>query len=324
MRAILITGAAGFIGSHLCDKYLALGHRVIGVDNFDDFYSRSIKEDNLRSAQMSHNFQFYEMDVLNINKIEIEGEIDTVIHLAAKAGVLPSIKSPEDYIETNVLGNLKVLEFINNRSIKKYVFASSSSVYGNCDTIPFNENEVVSTPISPYASSKTSAESLNYVYHHLYGIDVINLRFFTVYGPRQRPDLAIHKFIKNIYLGRPIHVYGDGSTSRDYTFIDDIVTGVMSAVEYVGQKADVCEVINIGSGSPISLKDLIEALFTVTGKETELIYEEEKPGDVKTTYADISKAKLLLDYQPSTNAIEGLNKFNTWFLEHAKDSIRLI
>jgi len=236
------------------------------------------------------------------------------VHLAAKAGVRPSIESPAEYTRCNISGTLNLLEWMSKKGIHKYVFASSSSVYGNCHTVPFTETQDVSETISPYAFTKKSGEILNYTYHHLYNIDTINLRFFTVYGPRQRPDLAIRKFTDLISTGKPVTLYGDGTTSRDYTFIDDIVDGIVSSIELVMRSNDFFETINLGSNSPITLTDMVNVISEVLGKKSEIKYEKMQPGDVVRTFADISKAGRLLSYEPHTPFIDGIRKFVEWYL----------
>jgi len=312
---VLVTGAAGFIGSHLCEELLNNGYSVTGIDNFDPFYSKRIKEKNVFALSKLSRFNFVELDIEDANSINsLKGNFDAVIHLAAKAGVLPSIVNPESYLMTNLKGTQCLLEFIKERSIKKLLFASSSSVYGNNKKVPFQETDNVDFPISPYAYTKKSGELLTYTYHHLYNIDIVNLRFFTVYGPRQRPDLAIHKFFKLVNEGKPITIYGDGSTARDYTFISDTVQGIVSSLEYLFNNKKVYDVFNLGNNSPVRLIDLVNSIYQVTGKEPNIIYESMKPGDVDITYADISKAQSLLNYNPEIGLMQGLEKFYKWFI----------
>ena len=310
---ILVTGAAGFIGSHLGEKLLKEGYKVIGVDNFDSFYAREIKEKNLEGLRKSPDYTFYQLDLKQKNGFDqIKEQIDAVIHLAAKAGVLPSIKDPQGYLATNVGGTQNLLEFMQQRKINKFLFASSSSVYGNNRKVPFSETDLVDNPISPYAFSKKACELLNYTYHYLYKIDVLNLRFFTVYGPRQRPDLAIHKFFNLIKSDTPIPIYGDGSTARDYTFVKDTVQGIMNALHYLESHSNVYETLNLGNSKPVKLLDLVSAIYTVLNKEPNLIFKPMQPGDVDITFADISKAKKLIGYEPQVTLEEGLRKFNEW------------
>ncbi|RNI30864.1 NAD-dependent epimerase/dehydratase family protein [Rufibacter immobilis] len=313
---ILVTGAAGFIGSHLSERLLKEGFHVIGIDNFDSFYDRSIKEANLASLKGMPGFSFYEADLIAPEEIQqITEKVDAVVHLAAKAGVLPSIKDPKGYLDANLGATMTLLEFMRERNIKKYVFASSSSVYGNNKKIPFSETDAVDNPISPYAFSKKSGELLNHTYHHLYNIDTVNLRFFTVFGPRQRPDLAIHKFFRLIYDGQPVTLYGDGGTARDYTFVQDTVTGIVAALRFVMKNEGVFETFNLGNNSPVALKDLIKNIYEVIGKDPNIQYKPMQPGDVDITYADIDKAKKMLGYNPQTSLLDGLKAFNEWYNE---------
>jgi nucleoside-diphosphate-sugar epimerase len=314
MKSILITGCAGFIGSSLTEELLSQGFQVIGIDNFDDFYPRNIKEKNLEQSLKSSSFHFYEGDISNKDTFKlIEEKIECVIHIAAKAGVRPSIMNPQAYIQTNVTGTETLLNWMNENGIKKFVFASSSSVYGNNTPVPFSENAIVDFPISPYAFTKKACELLNHTYHHLYQFDILNLRFFTVYGERQRPDLAIHKFVDSIYKNQPITMYGEGDTSRDYTYIKDIVTGIIAAMNYVSEQSGVFETINIGNSSPISLKDLVSLIYELTDKTQNIQFHPKQAGDVDVTYSDISKAKTLLNYEPSTTLREGLKNFISWY-----------
>lgn len=315
-KNILITGAAGFIGSHLAERLLALGYNVTGIDNFDGFYAREIKEKNLDILLRNKNFHFLNIDICNFLQLEpvfSQTQFETVIHLAAKAGVRPSIEHPTDYYNVNVSGTLNILECMKNQDSRKLVFASSSSVYGNNEKTPFSETDNVDHPISPYAATKKAGELLAYTYYHLYKIDVINLRFFTVYGPRQRPDLAIHKFFKLLYSNKSIDVYGDGSTGRDYTYIADIVQGIESSMHYLDKHETVYEVINLGNSSPIKLSELIDTIENTTQRHFIKNYLPLQNGDVNLTFADIEKAKMLLNYRPHTTIQEGLKLFKTWF-----------
>lgn len=315
-KNILITGVAGFIGSHLAGKLLEDGHHVIGIDNFDGFYAREIKQKNLDLLSGAKNFEFHPVDICDFHPLETifsRNRLDGVVHLAAKAGVRPSIEHPADYYNTNVAGTLHILECLKKQDCRKLVFASSSSVYGNNEKTPFSETDNVDNPISPYAATKKAGELLTHTYFHLYKIDVINLRFFTVYGPRQRPDLAIHKFFKLLYAGKPIDVYGDGSTGRDYTYITDIIQGIESSIQYLGRNEDVYEIVNLGNSSPIQLSELIGTIETVTQKLFNKNHLPLQMGDVNLTFADIEKARSLLHYQPHTPIREGLKLFKTWF-----------
>lgn len=313
MVTILVTGCAGFIGSHVCDLLLNKGFSVIGVDNFDPFYDRAIKETNLSKFKSHPAFSFYEMDITTGLDAIKEENIKAVVHLAAKAGVRPSIENPADYLKVNIVGTQKVHEFMQARSISKLIFASSSSVYGNSKKMPFSEEDNVDNPISPYAFTKKAGELMNYTFHHLYNIDIINLRFFTVYGPGQRPDLAIHKFVKKIANDQPIILFGDGQTARDYTYIDDTVSGIYNALEYCLQHTGVYTTVNLGNSSPVKLNELVDIIYAGMGKERNIIHEAMQPGDVDITFADISKAGALFNYKPATSLAEGIRKFITWF-----------
>ncbi len=310
---ILVTGCAGFIGSHLTESLLGAGHTVIGLDNFDPFYEKSVKQANIAEALGSQFFTLIEDDIRNISKHANEiGHVDAVFHLAAKAGVLPSLKDPAGYIETNIGGTLSILEWMKENGCKKMLFASSSSVYGNSKQIPFSEDTVQNEPVSPYAFTKLSGEMLNYNYHHLFGLDIINLRFFTVYGPRQRPDLAIHKFINRLFNKQPIDVYGDGETARDYTYVADTVAGLIMALEYILSHERVFETINLGNNQPVSLNEMIRSIEQVAGKKFEINKMGKQPGDVDITYASIDKARRLLHYNPVTDFRDGLDRFLKW------------
>lgn len=309
-KRILITGAAGFIGSNLIHKLLKTDcYCVIGLDNFDAFYPRAAKEQNIAPFAEDKNFRFYEGDIRNRADLDALDDIDVIVHLAAKAGVRPSIKDPVLYQDVNVGGTQNLLEFARRRGIKQFVFASSSSVYGINTHVPWSEDDKL-MPISPYASTKLSCEMLGHVYSHLYGIRFLALRFFTVYGPGQRPDLAIHKFFRAISNGQPIPVFGDGSTSRDYTYVEDTVKGIESAILY--ESSDF-EVINLGNHRTITLEGLIDAIEETCGKKAIIDRQPEQPGDVPQTYADIAKARKLLQYKPSTDLKTGLDNFYSWY-----------
>ncbi len=313
---ILVTGGAGFIGSHLInalfDKYP--GVRISCIDNFDPFYSADLKQFNILPFKTNTDFHFIYADLSTTTAEElnnlVETPVDVIVHIAAKAGVRPSIDNPLLYQQTNVIGLQHLLDFAKAKKITQFVFASSSSVYGINDHFPWKEDEKL-MPVSPYAMTKQAGEMLGHVYSLLYGIRFIALRFFTVYGPAQRPDLAIHKFTKAILNDQPITMYGDGSTSRDYTYVDDIVKGVMAAISY--DKTSF-EIINLGNHYSVSLKDLIVAIEKTIGKKAIIEQMPEQPGDVPKTYADISKANALLGYAPSTKLEDGLKKFYSWFL----------
>ena len=310
-KRILITGAAGFIGSNLINRLLQSGiYQLVGLDNFDNFYSRQQKEKNLAPFISHPDFHFFEGDICNMDDLLALGDFDVIIHLAAKAGVRPSILNPILYQQVNVDGTQNLLEFARQKNIKQFVFASSSSVYGINENIPWNEDEKLK-PISPYASTKLSCEMLGHVYSHLYGIRFLALRFFTVYGPAQRPDLAIHKFFKAISEGNPIPVFGDGSSSRDYTFVEDTIQGIEAAITY--DQSDF-EIINLGNHQTVTLSELITAIEMISGKKAMIDRQPEQAGDVPKTYADISKAKRLLNYQPDTSLEKGLISFYEWYL----------
>lgn len=312
----MVTGGSGFIGSNLIDKLIEQKKKIICIDNFDDFYSKNIKLNNMQASLKSPDYTFVEGDIRNqelLEKIFSENKIDAVVHLAAKAGVRPSISNPDIYFDVNVNGTLCLVHAMNKYQVKKLVFSSSSSVYGNNIKIPYSETDNVDFPISPYAASKKSCELLIHTFHHLNKLDVINLRFFTVYGPRQRPDLAISKFFKSIYNGRSIDVYGDGSTSRDYTYIDDIVQGICNSLTYLEHYENVYETINLGNNHPVKLTELIDIIEQVTLKKFSINYLPVQEGDVNHTFADIVKAKKLLSYNPTKTIKEGLLNFNDWY-----------
>jgi len=320
MPTALVTGCAGFIGSHLSERLLADGYRVIGLDNFDPFYDRSLKRTNLTGSLSNTNFVFHELDLragpVALAAVLGSETVDVVVHLAAKAGVGPSVQEPASYLEANVLGTVHLLEWMRLTGVKNLFFASSSSVYGNTTELPFREDmNLLSTCISPYAASKLSAEQFTFTYHHLYQLNVLNARFFTVYGPRQRPDLAIHKFTRLLLSGQPIPMYGDGSTARDYTFVADTVDGIARGVAYLLTHPGTYEIINLGNSSPIKLHDLIVAVGEAVGVVPMLDLRPMQAGDVETTYADSSKARQLLGYAPQTTLPEGLRQFVQWLQE---------
>jgi len=310
----LVTGAAGFIGSHLCERLLADGWNVAGLDNFDDFYPRKVKESNLTGLLKNDNFTFAEEDIRNAAGVEdiLEKERpDIIVHLAAKAGVRPSIENPVEYQDVNINGTVVLLEGVKKFGIKKFIFGSSSSVYGNNKKVPFSETDNVDFPISPYAATKKAGELICHTYSHLYNIDMTCLRFFTVYGPRQRPDLAIHKFCRLIEAGKPIPVFGDGSMKRDFTYIDDIIDGVVAAIA----NCEGYEIYNLGESRPVRLDELIVEIEKALGKKAAINRLPMQPGDVDQTYADITKAKKDLNYNPNTNITTGLKQFVKWFRE---------
>lgn len=311
---ILITGIAGFIGSNLLDKLLQDENNfIIGIDNLNNFYDPNIKRKNIEHNLENNNFKFYDIDLLNtkeLNNLFEDYEIDSIVHLAGYGGVRPSIENPKLYIDNNIAATLNILECMKNYNIRKLVYASSSSVYGNSKENIFVETLNVSEPISPYAMTKKACEELCYTYHKLYNINIVALRFFTVYGKRQRPDLAISKFTKLILEDKAIPVFGDGNTMRDYTYVDDIVSGIISAMEY---NKTSYEIINLGGGDPVSLHRMIETIEKVLGKKAIIERMSMQKGDVDKTAADISKAKRLLNYNPSTSFEEGIRKFINWY-----------
>ncbi|MGF7218590.1 nucleoside-diphosphate-sugar epimerase [Spirosoma lacussanchae] len=311
---LLVTGCAGFIGSHLTERLLGSGYRVIGVDNFDSFYERSVKERNLSTVLNHEAFTFIEADIRDRDWLtQLGSGIDAVIHIAAKAGVRPSIEQPADYISTNIAGTNNLLDWMREQQVGKMVFASSSSVYGNNEKIPFSETDTVDEPISPYAFTKRSCELLTHNYHHLYGMGVVNLRFFTVYGERQRPDLAIHKFVRMIAADQPIPMFGQGDTSRDYTYVSDTVDGIVAALAYLDTHPRAYEIINLGNNSPVTLQTLVTTLYRLMNKPPQVQHLPKQPGDVERTYADVSRAAELLGYQPKITLEEGLSRFVTWY-----------
>lgn len=309
-RSILITGGAGFIGSHAAALFLREGWRVGVLDDFNDFYDPAIKRSNV--AALPGELQVFEGDIRDEAAVQraFAPGWDTVLHLAARAGVRPSIKEPDLYVQTNVAGTLHVLDAAVRTGARKFLFASSSSVYGAADEVPFREDAPLRRTFSPYAATKVAGEQLCSTYAHLHGLPVVSLRFFTVYGPGQRPDLAIHKFTRAMFEGRPIPQFGDGSTRRDYTYVDDIVQGIRAAADYDRETYDV---FNLGESETITLSGLIAALEEATGKKALIEHLPDQPGDMPATWADIGKARALLGYAPKTKISEGLPKFVEWF-----------
>ena len=310
MTKTLITGAAGFIGSHLAERLLVQGWDVIGIDNFDPFYDPAIKRRNLASCMAHPRFHLIEADIRDAAAVEraMSEKPDAVVHLAAKAGVRPSIADPLIYTDVNVNGTTVLLEAVRRHGVHQFVFASSSSVYGNNEKVPFSEDDNVDFPISPYAATKKAGELIGHTYHHLYGLDVTCLRFFTVYGPRQRPDLAIHKFARLIDQGRPIPIFGDGTMMRDFTYLDDILDGVIAAME----RCRGYHIYNLGESRPICVNDLIAELETALHRKAHREYHPRQPGDVDRTYADVRRAIRDLGYEPRTPILEGLKRFVAW------------
>lgn len=309
---ILITGGAGFIGSTLADKLIQENNKIFVIDNFNDYYDIKIKESNVKNNLAKPNYKLYKADICDrkvVSDIFEQNNIDVVVHIAARAGVRPSLENPLEYVRSNIEGTINILENMRKYNCKKIVFASSSSVYGNCTADKFSEDLKVTEPISPYAATKSSCEQFLYTYSKLYGINAICLRFFTVYGPKQRPDLAIRKFAELIEQDKPIPVYGDGTTMRDYTYIDDIVGGICSAINY---NKTSYEIINLGGGSPVTLNQMIATIEKVLGKQAKIERLPMQAGDVNKTVSDITKAKKILGYSPKTSFEEGIKKFVEW------------
>ena len=339
---IMVTGGAGFIGSNLCEELLKRDFQVVVVDNFDEFYSyktkvrnvyesfgkldeyRDILAENLIKEKMidrcskrflSDKYKLYYIDIRDkkIEEIFKNEGIDFVINLAGLAGVRPSIERPLDYEDVNIKGYMNILEMCKKYEVKKFIQASSSSVYGNNKKVPFKETDIVDFPISPYAGTKKSGEILGYTYHSLYGIDMFQLRFFTVFGERQREDLAIHKFVKAIKNGSELTMYGDGTTARDYTYVGDIVQGILKSIDYLMKNKGVYEILNLGNSHTVSLKEMIEIIEKVIGKKANILEMPRQNGDVDITFADISKAKEIIGYEPKVTFEEGIRKFVKWY-----------
>jgi UDP-glucuronate 4-epimerase len=318
MQSILITGGAGFIGSHLVDRLLSEGEwQVSVVDDFNDFYDPAIKHKNITGHQQNPNYHLFEADIRDrpaLEKVFGDSDFQCIVHLAARAGVRPSLEQPLLYAETNINGTMNLLELAREHGIRQFVFGSSSSVYGINAKVPFSEDDPICQPISPYAATKAAGELLCHTYTHLYGLRCVCLRFFTVYGARQRPDLAIHKFARLISEDEPIPVFGDGTTRRDYTFIDDIIAGVQASIDYVGDyEKSAYEVINLGESRTVELRELIALLERELGVKAKILRQPQQPGDVPQTYADIAKARRLLGYNPQTQIEDGMARFVRWF-----------
>jgi len=308
----LVTGGAGFIGSHLIERLLKDNHQIWCLDNFNEYYDPKIKHKNIEQAQKNYNFKLIKGDILDellLNELFSDVPFDIIVHLAARAGVRPSVEQPKLYQEVNIRGTVNLLEMAKEHRIERFVMASSSSVYGNNKKVPFSEDDFVDNPISPYAATKKACELIGYTYHALYNISVTCLRFFTVYGPRQRPDMAIHKFTKLIDKGEPIIIYGDGTARRDFTYITDILDGIKKSIE----RCDGYHIYNLGESRVIQLMDLVQLIEKNLDKRANIVKYPPQPGDVLITFADITKAKKELDYHPSVNIEEGISKFIEWY-----------
>jgi len=313
---ILVTGGAGFIGSHLVEKLLAAGHEVAILDDFNDFYDPQIKRDNIAAVSKDTVIDHVDLrDSAAVRNVFHREKFETIVHLAARAGVRPSIQYPQLYYDTNVSGTLHLLDAARVTGVERFIFASSSSVYGISKTVPFSEEQHLTQTLSPYAATKIAGEFLCSTFSHLYQMRMVALRYFTVYGPRQRPDLAIHQFTRRIYAGQPIDQFGDGTTRRDYTYIDDVIQGTMAALNYDRSPFDI---FNLGESETIQLNDLISAIEKALGKKAKVNRLPEQPGDMPLTCADISKARKLLGYNPITQFNEGLPRFIDWFLRSQK------
>lgn len=319
LRKVLVTGAAGFIGSHLAAALLKGGAQVVGLDNFDPYYPREVKERNLDPLRRWREFVFIEGDLRDgelLARVMQEHRPAGVVHLAALAGVRPSVAAPDRYMDVNVTGTARLLEAVRQAEVQRVVFASSSSVYGGDNDVPFSEDQPTASPLSPYAASKIAGEALCHSHHHLYGLPIVALRFFTVYGPRQRPDLAIHKFTERILAGEPIQLFGDGTSSRDYTYIEDLVRGIVAAVS-----SDLpWSVINLGGHHPVTLSELVAKLEQALGKQAIIERLPMQPGDMMRTFADVTKAKELLDWEAQVSLEEGLRRFAEWY--QAEEAVR--
>lgn len=316
MKNILVTGGAGFIGSNLIKRLLGLDYNIVNIDNFDPFYDRKIKEKNIEPFFSFNNFQHFEGTILDkdfLSELFKNNNFDLVIHLAAKAGVRPSLIDPAGYFETNVMGTINILNEMKENNVKKMLFVSSSSVYGNNKKLPFSEKDNVDNPISPYAASKKSCELVCSTYNTLYDLDIFTFRFFTVYGPAQRPEMAIAKFADLILNNKPITLYdGAGTTARDYTYIDDIINGLINSIDRVKG----FEIFNLGESQTVKLIQLVDLLEKHLNKKAEIVYEERQPGDVEITFADIDKSKKLLGYNPTIKIEDGIKKYCNWMLNN--------
>ena len=312
MARYLVTGGAGFIGSHFVDRLLGRGDEVVCLDNFNDFYDPAIKRENTAAHVESSRYRLVEGDLRDAEAVArcFAEPVDVVVHLAAMAGVRPSLADPSLYVDVNLRGTVSLYDAAIAAGVKRIAFASSSSVYGNNDKVPFSEADAVDHPVSPYAATKKAGELLSYTYHHLHGLDMTCLRFFTVYGPRQRPEMAIHKFVRLIDEGEVVPMFGDGTTRRDYTYVDDIIDGVERAVDRLGGY----HVYNLGESRTIELRELIDVIARTLGKEAVIERLPEQPGDVRVTYADVGRARDELGYEPATEVEVGVRKFCEWYL----------
>lgn len=326
---VLVTGAAGFIGSHVCERLVAEGHRVWGLDNFDEYYAPALKRRNVSSVVLQPDMHLVEGDIRDsvlLDGLFSDVDFEAVIHLAARAGVRPSVEDPSHCFETNVAGTIELLEAMRRSHTRLLLFGSSSSVYGDDVTVPFREDAAADRPVSPYAASKRSGELLCHTFHDLYGLSAHCLRFFTVYGPRQRPDLAIRKFAELMADGQPLPIYGDGTSSRDYTYISDIVDGVLLSLERIRRQdrdEPVYEIFNLGGSDPIQLHDLVSRLGDALGLEPALDHQSPRAGDVSTTYASLERSSERLGYSPSVSIDEGLARFAEWFWEQRENGVTI-
>jgi UDP-glucuronate 4-epimerase len=317
MGAVLVTGAAGFIGSHLVERLLTLGEQVVGLDDFNDYYDPALKERNLACARVNPAFALVRGDIRDADLVSAvlrDRSVSSIVHLAARPGVRPSVQNPALYVDVNVHGTLNLLRRAGEARVSRFVFASSSSVYGLSRRIPFREDDPLGLPASPYAASKIAGEAYCHVYHDLSGMPVTVLRFFSVYGPRQRPDMAIHKFVKRIMAGEEIVLFGDGCSKRDHTFIDDIIDGVAAALN----RCRGYEVYNLGNSKVVSLKRLVEVIEQACGKKVKIAWQPDQPGDVPITFADVSKAQRDLGYSPATDIEAGVQRFVEWYREEQR------
>lgn len=318
MSVVLLTGSAGFIGSHVAERLLGRGDTVIGLDSFDAFYPRPVKERNLAGLRGQGGFHLVEgniRDAATVSRVFAEYRPDRVLHLAAKAGVRPSLEDPQGYVETNVNGTVNLLLACQQHPVEHFVFASSSSVYGDTTRVPFRETDRTDEPASPYAATKKAGEALCFTYHRLLKMPVACLRFFTVFGPRQRPDLAINKFVRLIEAGEPVPFFGDGTTSRDYTYVDDTVDGILGALDH----PDGYQIYNLGRSNPVSLREMVQTIERAVGKPAIIDQQPDQPGDVRTTFADSSKARERLGYDPKVSFEEGIQRFVAWWRETRED-----